>query len=137
GAKAILVLGRADTSWSDLSSHDLRIPVNLPRFYVPPGALADDIRAGKLARATLKATVTWQRKTARNYYALIKSAEPAPALMFSVPFESSSLVPDLSPGAGQAIQAASGLALLRDIAVHPWDRPVIVFFSGADTIQFL
>ena len=41
----LLVLGSRDTSWSDLESHDLRIPVNLPRFYVPPGQLADDLRA--------------------------------------------------------------------------------------------
>src|SRR5688500_15679128 len=47
GARAILVLGSRDTSWSDLSSHDLRIPVNLPRFYVPPGKFADELRAGQ------------------------------------------------------------------------------------------
>ncbi|HSV15070.1 MAG TPA: ABC transporter permease, partial [Tepidisphaeraceae bacterium] len=142
GAKAILVLGSPDTGWPDLKDHDLRIPVSMPRFYVPPGALADDLRAGRIADATLKATVQWQPKRAVNYYALVPANKPTPsqspgALMFSVPYDASSLVPDLAPGAGQAVQAAAGLALLRDLSRHPLDRPVIVFFSGADTIQFL
>ena len=147
GARAILILGTAQTSWSDLSAHDLRVPVNLPRFYVPPGALADELRAGKLSEATLKATVTWQRSTARNYYALVRprvkqpqgwtQSQPPAALMFSVRYDATSLVPDLAPGAGQAIQAAAGLALLRDLSNQAWSRPVVVFFSGADGIQNL
>jgi ABC-type lipoprotein release transport system permease subunit len=147
GAKAILVLGARDTSSSDLNSHDLRIPVNLPRFYVPPGHLADDLRAGRLKQATLKAQVTWQRRSARNYYALVRPARKAPdgwdlsrppaAIMFSVPYDASSLVPDLAPGASQAVQSASGLALLRSLSSKAWDRPVVVFFGGADSIQML
>jgi ABC-type antimicrobial peptide transport system permease subunit len=148
GARAALVLGGADTSWTDLKDHDLRIPVNFPRFYVPPGKLAEDLRAGRISEATLKASVEWKHVAATNYYALVKPVKAASgktatvksaggALMFSVPLDSTSLVPDLSPGASQAVQTAAGLALVRDIAKHPWRRPVIVFFSGADGIQFL
>src|SRR5437764_2360337 len=134
GAKAVLILGKRDTTWADLQNHDLRIPINLRRFYVPPGKLADDLRAGALQQATLKATVTWQRKMARNYYALVRTpkripdgwtqSQPPASLTFSAPIDSSSLVPDLAPGASQATQAACGLALLRDLSQHPWNRPV-------------
>ncbi len=72
-----------------------------------------------------------------NYYALVKGKKKGAALMFSVPLDSTSLVPDLSPGASQAVQTAAGLGLVRDMAKHPWGRPVVVFFSGADGIQFL
>ncbi|MEO6436816.1 MAG: hypothetical protein ABIP55_13790, partial [Tepidisphaeraceae bacterium] len=147
GARAVLILGTTETSWSDLSAHDLRIPVNLPRFYVPPGKLADELRAGKLASATVKATVQWQRRTALNFYALVRprikqpdswsASLPPAAMMFSVRFDATSLVPDLAPGASQAIQAASGLALLRRLSQEPWSRPVVVFFSGGDGIQNL
>jgi hypothetical protein len=148
GARAMLVLGSPDTHYDDLLDHDLSIPVNLPRFYVPPGALADQLRAGGVTQpVTVKARVDWQRKMAVNFYALVRPSRPIPqgwpaiqppaAVMFSVPYDASSLVPDLSPGASQAVQTACGLALLRDIAKHPWDRPVIIFFSGADTIQQL
>jgi hypothetical protein len=146
GAKAVLILGAADTTWSDLSTHDVRIPANLPRFFVPEGALADELRKGVASPVTLKAQVTWERKTAINYYALVKPSPgalpkwqaslPPAAMMFSVGYDSSSLVPDLSPGASQAVQTAAGLALLRDAASNPWERPLIVFFSGADTLQF-
>jgi hypothetical protein len=140
GARAELVLGSDQTSWADLKAHDLRIPVDFPRFYVPPGKLADDLRSGRISAGTIKASVTWQRKLATNYFALVRPAQKTPgaaALMFSVPLDSTSLVPDLAPGAGQAVQTAAGLALLRDLSKHPWNRPVVVFFSGADGIQFL
>jgi ABC-type lipoprotein release transport system permease subunit len=147
GARAAIILGKPDTTWADLESHELRIPINLPRFYVPPGKLADELRNGAIDHATLKASVSWQRVMARNLYALVHPAKRTPdgwsqskppaTLMFSVPYDSSSLVPDLSPGASQAAQAACGLALLRDLSKHPWDRPVVLFFSGADSIQFL
>src|SRR5262249_49495869 len=35
GARAVLILGAPNTTWADLQNHDLRIPINLPRFYVP------------------------------------------------------------------------------------------------------
>jgi ABC-type lipoprotein release transport system permease subunit len=140
GARAEIVLGSPGTTWADLKDHDLRIPVNFPRFFVPPGALADDLRAGKISQATVKASVQWQQKTATNYFALVRPLKNNPgraALMFSVPLDSTSLVPDLSPGASQAVQTAAGLALVRELSKKPWNRPVVVFFSGADGIQFL
>lgn len=147
GARAAIILGAKDTTWQDLRSHDLRVPANLPRFYVPPGPLADRLRRGEIASATLKSTVNWQQKTARNIYVLVRAKEPAArpvneimppaAMMFSAPFDSSSLVPELAPGASQAVQAAGALALLRDAAKAPANRPVVFFFSGADSIQFL
>ena len=79
GARAILILGSTETTWADLRAHDLRIPVDFPRFYVPPGKLADELRAGKLSSATLKATVTWQRSTACNYYVLVRPPNQIPA----------------------------------------------------------
>ncbi|HWP40279.1 MAG TPA: hypothetical protein VNL70_05090, partial [Tepidisphaeraceae bacterium] len=148
GAKAIVVLGREQTNHHELRSHDLLVPVNLPRFYVPQGPLADRLRKSQVSgEGTLQAKVTWQRKLATNFYAyvpprvkLIEGWEPKvppAALMIAVPYDSSSLVPDLSPGASQAVQAAAGLALLRDLARNPLDRPVVVYFSGGDSIQFI
>src|SRR5581483_3870074 len=147
GARSVIVLGKPDTAWPELQSHELRIPINLPRFFVPAGKLADDLRQGAVDHATLKASVSWQRRRARNLYALVRPAKPTPdgwtqshppaALMFSASFDSSSLVPDLSPGASQCTQAACGLALLRALSAHTWNRPVVVFFSGADSVQFL
>src|SRR5262249_46725382 len=72
GAKAELILGTDQTTWADLQDHDLRIPINLPRFFVPPGKLADEFRSNTPRDATLKASINWRRKTARNLYALVR-----------------------------------------------------------------
>ena len=148
GARAVLVLGSADTSHVDLRPHDVLIPINVPRFYVPPGSLNDRLRGGQISGdATVRATVTWETKPAANLYAFVPArvdriegwnqSQPPAALMISVPFDSSGLVPDLAVGASQAVQAACGLALLRDLAREPLDRPVVVVFGGADSIQML
>jgi ABC-type lipoprotein release transport system permease subunit len=144
GARAILLLGTPQTNNVDLRAHDFHIPVNFPRFYIPPGPLADQLRAGTITQpVTLKAEVSWAQIQAVNYYALVKPALPAnggqppAALAITVPFDSSSLVPDLAPGASQAVQAACGLALLRDFSRSPPDRPVLVCFTGGDSIAFL
>jgi hypothetical protein len=148
GAKAILVLGAPNTNFLDLRFHELPVPVNIPRFYVKPSALADSLRKGAIAGdATVHASVNWKRQTAVNYYVLVSAPKlipdgwsgstPPGALQITVPYDSSSLVPDLAPGASQAVQTASGLALLRDAAKHPLKRPVLFSFTGADSIQFL
>ena len=145
GAQAILLLGTPQTNNIDLRAHDVPIPVNFPRFYIPPGPLADALRTGQIKTpATLKAIVTWRKVLAVNYYALVKPVTapatgtlPPAALAITVPFDSSSLVPDLSPGASQAVQTASGLALLRDLSARPPPRPVLFCFTGADSIAFL
>jgi hypothetical protein len=148
GASAILVLGRADTNNSDLRSHDLMVPVNLPRFFVAPGQLADALRSGKITGSvTVKAAVSWERKTAVNLFALIRKTSLTPsaaqdkksrgALMVSVPLDASGLVPDLAYGASQAAQTAAGMALVRELSQAPTERPVVVFFSGADSIAML
>jgi ABC-type lipoprotein release transport system permease subunit len=150
GARAIIVLGSPETTHIDLQSHDLTVPVNVPCFYVPPGALADAIRADKLNAAdaaTVKAVVNWETVTAVNLYAFIQPSAPAPpgwdhrvppaAITFSVPLEASGLVPDLANGAGQAVQTAAGLALARELVASPVPRPVLIVFTGADSIQML
>lgn len=145
GAQAIVLLGTAQTNNLDLRAHDMPIPVNFPRFYIPSGPLADALRAGRITEpATLRASVSWRKVQAVNYYALVKPVTPpargmvAPAALgITIPFDSSSLVPDLAPGASQAVQTACGLALLRDLAARPPDRPVLFCFTGADSIAFL
>ncbi|MBC8106995.1 MAG: hypothetical protein H7Z14_10435, partial [Anaerolineae bacterium] len=142
GARAIIVLGTDDTNNLDLRNHDIRMPINLPRFYVPEGKLANDLRRSPNPReATLRASVSWETRTAINLYALVKPSNSdsshRAALMLYAPFDSTSLVPDLAPGASQAVQTASALAMLRDFSRAPPDRPMLVCFSGADGIQLL
>ncbi len=148
GARAIIVLGSPEVNNQHLQSHELTVPIAIPRFYLPDGELADQLRQEAItAPATLKAQVNWELRTARNFYAYIPGTTDRPqgwtgnlnpgVLMFSVGYESSGLVPDLAKGASQAVQTAAGLNLLRDFAQRPTERPVMVFFGGADSISML
>ena len=146
GARAVLLLGSPQTDNVQLRAHDLPVPVNFPRFYLPPGPLADDLRHGRVtAPVVLRASVSWRRAVAINYFALVKAPGPPAAgpgglppaaLAITVPYDSSCLVPDLAPAASQAVQAASGLALLRDLSRRPLEKPVLVCFTGGDSVAF-
>lgn len=197
GARALLVLGGADTNNQHLRSHDLMIPVHLPRFYVPPGELAERIRSGALSgEVLLRSQVDWVRTPITNFYvyvgpgavdegevgrlvgqlgeargvadeaearliqmgpgvegALVRLREgrvsgvqaridrvlqrvPRGALLLTAGYDATSLVPDLGPGAGQAVQTAAVLGLLRDFAARPSRRPVVAAFLGAEGLEF-
>lgn len=74
GAAAILILGSDDVGHLDLSSHEVRIPIDMPRYYLPPGDLAEALRAGRITEpAKLHAQVNWRTVTATNYYAVVLS----------------------------------------------------------------
>lgn len=142
GPRAIIVLGQPGMTNADLRMHESVMPFNLPRFFVPDGPLAEQLRKGAISgTATLRASATWERRTAHNYYALVRAKAqtdaPNPADVLSVPFDSGCLVPEVGYAASQAVQTASGLAMLRQFAEKPISRPVLVFFSGADSIQML
>ncbi|MFN4242200.1 MAG: FtsX-like permease family protein [Tepidisphaerales bacterium] len=210
GARALLILGAPDTNNQHLRSHDLMIPVHLPRFYVPPGELADRIRAGRWedvagsadaaakggGELVLRSDVRWQRTRVRNFYAYVapgpvdeeevrrlvgqlgearasadeaearliqlgpatepvlqRLRESAPAavqtridrvltrvprgaLLLTAAYDATSLVPDLGPGASQAVQPAVLLGMLRELVERPPRRPVVAAFLGADGIEF-
>ena len=46
-------------------------------------------------------------------------------------------MPDLAYSASQAVQTAAGLAMMREFAASPVIRPVMIFFSGADSIKMV
>ncbi len=140
GAKALILLGDPKTDQSDASSHLLPLPVYLPRFYVPEGKLAAKLRDKAIPEGTLVCESRWESVQARNIYALVKPKPAAygrKALAICVPIDSMSVVPDLAPGADAAVDAALGLRLLRHFTAAAPDRPVLVAFMDAQSINML
>ena len=149
GPAAIVLIGNEQVSHFTMRSLESAIPINVPRFYVPDGPLAKRIRGGKISEAvTLNVSADWVRTTARNLYAYIAPQNAlAPseathgktysALTIVAPVDASGFVPDLTPAAGQALQPAAALAILRNLSRHPPRRPVLVCFTGADSINLL
>lgn len=150
GAKAVLILGGPEVTHQDLRSHEMLIPINVPRFYLPDEALARRIREStEPLDARLIVQSDWVRVRASNLYAYVPARDPLPptsdrgnankawaALTIVSSYDASGLVPDYSPAAGQAVQPAAALGMLRDFARNPPRRPVLFVFTGGDSMNF-
>ncbi len=137
GAKAVIVLGSPEVTTRQACTHLVGISLNVPRFYVPDGPLAEALRDGRASDGKLYCRATWGEVTATNIYALIKPPSPAEtignrqAFVIGVPYDSMSVVPELAPGADRAVDVAAALNLLRYFAEHPPARPLLVAFVDA------
>jgi FtsX-like permease family protein len=132
GARAIILLGSDETNVRHFHSHLLPVPLNLPRFYVPNGPLAEQLREGA-GSGVLYSRAKWARATATNIYALVKpqGGKPRKAIVVGAPFDSTSIVPELAPGADSAIDTALALQALEHFAQAPPKRPVLFAFIDA------
>jgi hypothetical protein len=140
GARAIILLGSPEDDNRHALSHLPPFPFNLPRFYVPAGKLADALRNGEITEGKLFASAQWRTVTATNIYALVKPAgtpPPEQALAFVAPMDSMSVVPELAPGADEALDAAMLLNLLRHFAEQPPARPMLFGFLDAYAVKQL
>ena len=132
GARAMILLGSQDVNFRAAGSHLLPLPMYLPRFFVPEGALAQALREGAVPEGTLHCAADWVETPATNLYVLIRPREGPPpgsrALVVAARYDGMSVVPDLAPDADGAVDAATALALLRDLAARPPRKPVLVAF---------
>jgi hypothetical protein len=138
GARAILLLGAKREDNRHLHTHLVPIPINVPRFYVPAGALADRLRAG-VGAGRLIARAEWAQVSATNLYALVMPESPSKkkALAVGVRFDSAGVVPGLAPGADDAVDVALALNALRHFARTPPARPLFFAFADAYGINQL
>jgi hypothetical protein len=142
GARAVLLLGSESESFPDLQSHILPVPFFFPRYYVPAGSLAEQLRGlrGGSVSGTLRCTQQWVEAEARNLYALVQAApgsEPRQALAVAVPMDSMSVIPELAPGADVAVDMGVALELLRRFSEAPPAHPVLFAFVDAYGINQL
>ncbi len=137
GAKAVVLLGSDEVTQRDAATHLFPIPAFFPRFYCPEGDAAERLRTSRGLTATIRSRVAWQPRTARTLFALVGGGEdePEPALCIAVPLDSMSVVPDLAPGADNALDIATALAMLRRFADDPPQRPVLFAFVDGYTIR--
>ena len=145
GAKAIIFLGSDAVASARLRAMEIPIPVNVPRFYLPDGPTAAALRQSVIPRGTVSASANWVRSPARNIYVYISAkgaltpVETAGhdgrafgAITVVAQVDATGMVPDFSPAAGQAVQPAVALGMLRDFATNPPKRPMLFAFTGAD-----
>ena len=131
GARAIIFLGsKGETHW-DMRSHEMAIPLKIPRFYIPDGAVAGSLRAGRSGPGHIVSRGIWREARGQNIYALIPSRTPGPpqkAMVIVVQSDSMCMIPELAPGADAAVDTALALNLMRRLAANPAEHPVLFTF---------
>ena len=103
-----------------------------PRYYVPPGPLADALRSGQIKSAKIVSREHWQAITARNIYVAIKPAGSQGVAPYAVvaPYDSMSRVMGVAPGADSALDCATVMSVLENVASDP-PRPLLFGFLDA------
>ncbi len=140
GASAIILLDDGQARQQDAASHFLMIPVNMPRFFVPQGPLAQALRSGRLTSIRLDSASQWAEVEATNIYVLVNAREGLPprnALAIAAQIDSSGVVPEVAPGADAAVDAATLLVAIRHFAEHRPELPLVFSFVDAQSISQL
>jgi len=131
GARAIIFLGsEGETHW-DMRSHEMAIPLNIPRFYMPDGVLARSLRNGTSGSGHIVSRGIWRETGGQNIYALIPSRapdHPQKAMVIVVQSDSMCMIPELAAGADAALDTALALNLMKRLRKGPAEHPVLFAF---------
>jgi hypothetical protein len=131
GAKAVVfVRSRPTVAWA---AHSIDNHANLPRFYYP--GPASDLPDG--AQATIHSEVVWDSADGRNVFAFLKGTAPTfemekeECLILAANLDSFGEVPERSPGARGAANAAALLQIAEYLKAHrPRRHVLLAFFDG-------
>lgn len=103
-----------------------------PRYYVSAGPLAEALRANAVAAGRIVSRSRWDTVTARNLYVGVNVPGTKGVAPYAVvaPYDSMSVLMGDAPGADSALDCATVLNLLRDVAAQP-PRPLLFGFVDA------
>ncbi len=126
--------GEAEVKW-------LRVPVDVPRFWVSKadGETLKGMAGG--AEATVKADIDWEDRVNRNIIGILPGSDPQlskEAIILEAYYDSISVVPALAPGAENAVSIAT-LLELAEIYSQEQYRPKrsIVFLACSGHFEAL
>ena len=136
GARALIYIDRGAPSRVHFEDKQELTPIPFPRFWMPLGQARDlfgrfeSAPGGAVAdRIVLTSDVRWREAEAEHVYALIPGTDPVLSeelVIVEAFFDSTPAVFTRSPGADEAVGAASLLALGRHLQAHPPARSVIL-----------
>ncbi len=131
GAAAVLFVEPLETTRGEAEMKLLRVPVDLPRFYVG-GDEAAEILA-KIAEGDVAGTIgydepmIWESRVNRNIIGILpgKGELGQEAIILEAYYDSMSIVPARAPGASDACGIASLLEIARLLTQYPPSRTVV------------
>ena len=131
GAKAVVFVRNGPTT--SPPAHSIENHANFPRFYYP--GPASDLPDG--APATLHSEIVWESAAGRNVFGFLKGTEPTfdmekeECLILAANLDSFGEVPERSPGARGAANAAALIQLAEYLKAHrPRRHVLLAFFDG-------
>jgi len=136
GAAAVIFLEPDAAFRTDAEQKYSELPIPMPRFYLRKDRLPALLKAAGCASiedldsatmATVKATMRWEQALVRQISARIPGIDPhlsSQTIVLSAYYDSTSVVPALSPGAESACGVAGLLEVTRYLTQHPPRRSV-------------
>ena len=142
GARAVIYIDRKQTPKALYKDKTELTPIHFPRFHI---SLAD-VRSlfGDMETAAegvvspnirLESNISWQEAVSENIYCLIPGVHPELAeqlVIVEAFYDSSAIVPGLSPGADQAVGIATLLKFARGLVRNPPGRSVLLVATGGN-----
>jgi hypothetical protein len=131
GAKGVIFLGPNSTDRFEAEEKTIDVPLNFPRIYIDNATTAQMLKTVAMQQnesITLHSAMKWESIEAKNIMGILPGVDDD-IVIISAYFDSSSVVPSLSPGADEA----SGIATLLEIIRIIKDNDII----PQQTIMFL
>jgi hypothetical protein len=136
GAKALIYVDRGDSTGMDFEEKFELSPIQFPRFWMPAAALAaafgefEAAPEGRVAdEVRLRAEARWENVAAENIYCIVPGTSEqlrAELLVVEAFYDSSAHVAGLSPGADEAVGAATLLQAAQHLKENPPARTVML-----------
>ncbi|MCA9448845.1 MAG: M28 family peptidase, partial [Candidatus Omnitrophica bacterium] len=136
GGRAIVFLGDTPSTGWEARKKFLTIPADVPRFYLTDenSKTIREILNQQRLEGAIQCRMDWDRAIEKNFLVRIPSAtrETESPIAFQAHYDSVSMVPEISPGAEQAIGASTLLEFTRFLKESDGalPRPIHILFTG-------
>ena len=136
GAAALIYINRGTPIHDAFTEKQELSPIQFPCFWLPEKHLkkigVDPDTPGNL-QARLRSRTSWQQAQAQNIYALFPGTDKTKAselITVEAFYDSSSFLPDRSPGADESLSISALLSLADALHANPPARPFLLIASS-------
>ena len=137
GARAVIFIEPAETSYPQTEDKSLIVPVDVPRFWI--GAeegrrLQRRLQGGEEIGVRLHSRMDWLERPCSNLWVEISGADTALAgqrIVVQSYYDGTSIVPSLAPSAEASSGALAMLELAGYLRDHPPARTVVLLLTGS------
>ena len=137
GAKAVIFIEPAETSYPQTEDKSLIVPVDVPRFWIGAEAgrqLRRRLEGGAEIGVRLHSRMDWLERPCANLWVEVTGADTALArqrIVVQSYYDGTSIAPSLAPSAEASSGAAAMLELARHLRDHRPARTVVLLLTGS------